>query len=127
MTCSPRTSGCCSRRLSVFAGGWTLEAAEAVGAGDGIQEADVLELLSMLVDKSLVVAEKNGEGAGRYRMLEPIRQYARERLEESGEAESLKAPARRVLPGPGRGGRAGADGSRPASSGRSASKPSTTT
>jgi non-specific serine/threonine protein kinase len=62
-------------RLSVFAGGWTLEAAEVVGAGDGIEEEDVLDLLSGLVDKSLVVAEPGGEGAPRYRMLEPIRQY----------------------------------------------------
>jgi predicted ATPase len=55
------------RRLSVFAGGSTLEAAEAVGAGDGIEHHDVLDLLSRLVDKSLVVAE-----ASRYRMLEPL-------------------------------------------------------
>ena len=75
-------------RLSVFAGGWTLEAAEAVAAGDGI-EVDVLDLLSQLVDKSMVVAEPGGEGAARYRMLEPIRQYGKERLEESGEAERV--------------------------------------
>jgi non-specific serine/threonine protein kinase len=75
-------------RLSVFAGGWTLEAAEAVGAGEGIEEADVLNLLLRLVDKSLVVAEASGDGGARYRMLEPVRQYARERLEESGEADA---------------------------------------
>jgi non-specific serine/threonine protein kinase len=45
------------RRLSVFAGGWTLEAAEEVCSGEGIEEGDVLEVLSELVDKSLVVAE----------------------------------------------------------------------
>jgi predicted ATPase len=73
-------------RLSVFAGGWMLEAAEEVCSGRGIERDDVLDVLSKLVDRSLVVAE-----AGRYRMLEPIRQYARERLEESGETESLQA------------------------------------
>jgi predicted ATPase/DNA-binding SARP family transcriptional activator/DNA-binding CsgD family transcriptional regulator len=77
------------RRLSVFAGGWTLEAAEAVGAGDGIEEGDVVELFLMLVDKSLVVSEAE-EGGFRYGMLEPVRQYARERLEESGEAQATK-------------------------------------
>jgi predicted ATPase/DNA-binding CsgD family transcriptional regulator len=74
-------------RFSAFAGGWTLEAAEAVGTGEGTEEGDVLDLLSRLVDKSLVVSEASGkEGALRYRMLEPIRQYGLERLEESGEA-----------------------------------------
>jgi predicted ATPase/DNA-binding SARP family transcriptional activator/DNA-binding CsgD family transcriptional regulator/Flp pilus assembly protein TadD len=77
------------RRLSVFAGGWrTLEAAEAVGS-DGIEKREVLDLLSRLVDKSLVVVEGAQDGSVRYRMLEPIRQYARERLEESGEAETI--------------------------------------
>src|SRR5215217_7351837 len=81
-------------RLSVFAGGWTIEAAEAVGVGEGIDEGDVLDLLSRLVDKSLVVAEagaKQEEGALRYRMLEPVRQYASERLEESGEADAVRS------------------------------------
>ena len=68
------------RRLSVFAGGWTLEAAEIVGPGGEIEGGDVLDLLSQLVDKSLAVAEAVGEGGVRYRMLEPVRQYARERL-----------------------------------------------
>jgi predicted ATPase/DNA-binding SARP family transcriptional activator/DNA-binding CsgD family transcriptional regulator len=76
-------------RLSVFAGGWTLEAAEAVGAGDGIEEGDVVELFLMLVDKSLVVSEA-GEGGFRYGMLEPVRQYAQEKLEESGETQATK-------------------------------------
>jgi predicted ATPase/DNA-binding SARP family transcriptional activator/DNA-binding CsgD family transcriptional regulator len=69
-------------RLSVFAGGWTLEAAEAVGAGGGIEEDEVLDILSHLVDKSLVVAEPGKEGV-RYRMLEPVRQYGSKKLEES--------------------------------------------
>jgi non-specific serine/threonine protein kinase len=76
-------------RLSAFAGGWTLEAAEALGAGGGIEEGDVVELFLMLVDKSLVVSEAE-EGGFRYGMLEPVRQYARERLEESGEARAMK-------------------------------------
>lgn len=74
-------------RLSVFAGGWTIEAAQAVCSGDGIDQEGVLELLSKLVDKSLVVA--GAEGEVRYRMLEPVRQYGRERLEESGTAERV--------------------------------------
>jgi predicted ATPase len=78
------------RRLSVFAGGWTLAAAEEVCAGGGIEEYEVLELLSSLVDKSLVLAS-HGEGGGdaRYRVLQTIRQYAAERLGESGEAEAV--------------------------------------
>jgi predicted ATPase/DNA-binding CsgD family transcriptional regulator len=76
-------------RLSVFAGGWTLEAAEAVAAGDGIEEGDVVELFLGLVDKSLVVSEAE-VGGFRYGMLEPVRQYAREHLEGSGEARAMK-------------------------------------
>jgi predicted ATPase/DNA-binding SARP family transcriptional activator/DNA-binding CsgD family transcriptional regulator len=79
-------------RLSVFAGGWTLEAAEVVGPepGSSVEEQDVLDLLGRLVDKSLVVAEADGVGEARYRMLEPVRQYAREKLEEGGEAEQVR-------------------------------------
>src|SRR5829696_1865327 len=77
-------------RLSVFAGGWTLEAAEVVGAEGHTEHGDVLELLSRLVEKSLVVGEATGGGGARYRMLEPIRQYAQEKLEEGGEAEEVR-------------------------------------
>ncbi len=77
-------------RLSVFAGGWTLEAAEEVGADGSIEGSDVVDLLGRLVEKSLVVAEAEAQGAVRYRMLEPIRQYARERLEESEESEAIQ-------------------------------------
>ncbi len=78
-------------RLSVFAGGWTLEAAEVVGAGGGVEVDDILELLSGLMEKSLVVAEAIGEGdTVRYRMLEPIRQYAQEKLEERGESKDVR-------------------------------------
>src|ERR687889_1881196 len=55
-------------RLSVFAGGRDLEAAEAVGEGGGIEEGEVLDLLSRLVDKSLVIAEASADDALRYRM-----------------------------------------------------------
>jgi predicted ATPase/DNA-binding SARP family transcriptional activator/DNA-binding CsgD family transcriptional regulator len=78
------------RRLSVFAGGWTLEAAEAVCSGGGIEQDGVLDLLGELVYKSLVVAGAPTGGAVRYRMLEPIRQYAREKLDESGEASEVQ-------------------------------------
>jgi predicted ATPase/class 3 adenylate cyclase len=74
-------------RLSVFAGGWTLEAAEAVGAGDDIDAADVLDLLARLVEKSLVIADIDG---GRYRMLETVRQYALEHLREAGDEETTR-------------------------------------
>jgi predicted ATPase len=77
-------------RLSVFAGGWTLEAAEVVGAEGDTEQDEVLDLLSRLVEKSLVVAEATGGGRVRYRMLEPIRQFAREKLEEGGEAEEVR-------------------------------------
>jgi non-specific serine/threonine protein kinase len=84
------------RRLAVFAGGWTLEAAEAVCAGEGIAPEDVLDLLGGLVDQSLVVAEElpaaaAAEGEVRYRLLETIRQYAAEKLAAGGEGADLAA------------------------------------
>jgi non-specific serine/threonine protein kinase len=78
------------RRLSVFAGGVSLEGAECVCAGDGIAEEDVLDLLSKLADQSLVVPEEGAGGGARYRLLESIRQYGRERLEERGEFEPTR-------------------------------------
>jgi predicted ATPase len=78
---------CC---LSVFAGGWTLEAAEAVCAGQAIQPEDVVELLTRLVRKSLVAAEEGRDGTARYRLLETLRQYAHERLTEAGEAHTAR-------------------------------------
>ena len=73
------------RRLSVFAGGWTLEAAETAAAWGVIAVENVIDLLSRLVEQSLVVAEVSPEGGSRYRMLEPIRQFAAHRVEEAGE------------------------------------------
>jgi predicted ATPase/class 3 adenylate cyclase len=74
------------RRLSIFAGGWTLDAATAVTGSEETGD-DTLDGLSRLVDRSLVVVDH--EGSTRYRMLETIRQYARERLVASGEVAEL--------------------------------------
>jgi predicted ATPase/DNA-binding CsgD family transcriptional regulator/8-oxo-dGTP pyrophosphatase MutT (NUDIX family) len=73
-------------RLSVFAGGWTLEAAEVVCADSGIERAPVLDLVGGLVTKSLVLAQPETSGPYRYRLLEVLRQYGSERLAEHGEA-----------------------------------------
>jgi predicted ATPase/transcriptional regulator with XRE-family HTH domain len=81
------------RRLAVFAGGWTLEAAEAI-AGSGNRDPAVLDLLTGLVDKSLVVAEPSA-GVVRYRLLESIRAYAAGRLDDSGEAGEMRERHRR--------------------------------
>ena len=86
------------QHLSVFAGGATLEAAEWVCAGEKVESAEVLDTLSHLVDKSLVTADKSehGEmrhlpgGSLRYRLLETIRQYALEKLRESGEVDESR-------------------------------------
>jgi tetratricopeptide (TPR) repeat protein len=96
------------RRLSVFAGGWTLEAAETVCSGiqgdplpvpehpkaqtpehPAIEPAEVIDLLASLVEKSLVVYEEQ-KGEGRYGLLETVRQYARDRLAEAGEAMAVR-------------------------------------
>jgi predicted ATPase/class 3 adenylate cyclase len=76
------------RRLSVFAGGWTLESAEAVCADEGLDSAEVLDLLAQLVQKSLVVMEPGG---ARYRMLETVRAYALERLQQANEEARVRA------------------------------------
>jgi predicted ATPase/DNA-binding SARP family transcriptional activator len=79
------------RRLAVFVGSWTLEAAEAISADPhlepgAIAKAAVLELLAQLVDKSLVVVEIPTDSVARYRLLELMRQYAHEQLQASNEA-----------------------------------------
>jgi predicted ATPase/class 3 adenylate cyclase len=77
------------QRLSVFAGGWRFAEAEAVCSGEGVEEWEALDLLSGLVDKSLVLYEER-EGQERYSLLETVRQYAGERLGQSGEAETVQ-------------------------------------
>ena len=87
------------RLLSVFTGGWSLEAAEAVCVGESSETLDVLDLLSHLVDKSLVVVEQPelratqeqaGSGEVRYRLLETVRQYAGSKLMQAGESERAR-------------------------------------
>src|SRR6185503_13675053 len=80
-------------RLSVFSGGWTLEAAESVCTGDGVQVEEVLNLLSHLVDKSLVLVVEPDEdepGDSRFRLLESMREYGREKLLETGTGQLLR-------------------------------------
>jgi len=76
-------------RLSVFTGGCTIEAAEAVCADERVEAFEVLDLLSALVDKSLVAMHEQA-GTARYRLLETVRQYAAERLRESGEEDEWR-------------------------------------
>lgn len=76
------------RRLSIFQGGWSLEAAVAVCADDLLDEAAVLDKLSTLVDKSLVVVDLE-VASQRYRLLETLRQYGIERLKQRGELDSV--------------------------------------
>ena len=76
------------RRLAVFAGGFGLDAAEGIGADDDLPAGEIVDALVRLVGKSLVVAEEVA-GPPRYRLLEMVRQYARERLGDAGEAETM--------------------------------------
>jgi len=78
------------RRLAVFSGGWTLEAAEQVCGDESIKTDDILDLLDHLVDKSLVVVESGQNQETRYHYMETIRQYARERLSESSESATYR-------------------------------------
>jgi non-specific serine/threonine protein kinase len=77
------------RRLSIFSAGWNLVAAEAICSDSELPSSTILGLLSQLVQKSLVVVEVGGDEA-RYRLLEPVRQYAIERLRASGEFEAVR-------------------------------------
>ena len=78
------------RRLAVFMGGFDLPAAQAVAVATAVERFQVLDQLSLLVDKSLVVAE-NASGPTRYRLLETVRQFALEKLSESGEADTVRS------------------------------------
>jgi len=77
------------RRVAVFVGGFTLDAAQAVCADADIQQVQVLDVLSHLVDKSLVIVDEQGLET-RYRQLETIREYAREQLDGAGETARLR-------------------------------------
>jgi predicted ATPase len=77
------------RRLSVFVGGWTLEAAETVCASESVKSDEVLNLLEQLINKSLVIVEE-GQHESRCQMLETIRQYANEKLIEARESDTLR-------------------------------------
>ena len=82
----------CFRRLSVFAGSFPLEAAEAICAeepGAAYEAYDVLDILSSLIEKSLVLMEQRG-GEARYRLLEPVRQYGQDKLQECAEAATVR-------------------------------------
>jgi predicted ATPase/class 3 adenylate cyclase/DNA-binding CsgD family transcriptional regulator len=76
-------------RLAVFLGGFDLDAAGAVAGGAPVQRHQVLDLLTLLIDKSLVVVENTGDRT-RYRLMETVRQYAQEKLGESGEADHVR-------------------------------------
>jgi predicted ATPase/class 3 adenylate cyclase/DNA-binding CsgD family transcriptional regulator len=78
------------RRLAAFLGGFDLEAAQVVAGAGEVERYQVLDQLTLLVDKSLVVAE-SASGRTRYRLLETVRQYALEKLGESGEADAVRA------------------------------------
>ena len=79
------------RRVAVFAGGFTLAAAEDVCAGEGIERDETLGLLASLVDQSLVIADERERSGVRYRLLETVRQYGLERLADAGEDETVRA------------------------------------
>ncbi len=82
-------------RLSVFAGGFSLEGAEAVGAGSGIDADDVADILARLVDKSLIAHQRpetagRGRGSSRYRLLQAVAEFAAERLKTSGATDTVR-------------------------------------
>jgi non-specific serine/threonine protein kinase len=78
------------RRMAVFSGGFTLDGVEEVCSGTELMRADILDLLGRLVDKSLVIVEQSPTAATCYRMLETIREYARQKLEAAGEMTNLQ-------------------------------------
>jgi predicted ATPase/DNA-binding CsgD family transcriptional regulator len=95
-SCIEWSHGLCSEReqllwarLSVFAGGFELDTAEEVCAGDGLSVADVAEGITHLVDKSILVGERSADVV-RYRMLDTIREFGRERLDETGDLARLR-------------------------------------
>jgi len=77
-------------RMAVFSAGCTLDTIEVICSGDGIHPGQILDLLSSLVTKSLVLAETTGRAHARYRLLETIREYALEKLDETGETKQIR-------------------------------------
>ncbi len=84
------------RRLAVFVGGWTLEAAEAIAGASGLEQS-VLDLLSSLIDHNLVQRTEDVGDEPRFAMLETVREFATELFESSGESDELRARSRRLL------------------------------
>lgn len=78
------------RRLGVFVVGRTLDALEHVCSGDGIEQFDILDLTQQLVDKSLVMVERDAEGDPRFTVTESVWHYSREKLEASGEGDTIR-------------------------------------
>ena len=74
----------------MFAGGWTIEAAENVCSGESVERSEVLDLLTSLADKSLFVAETRG-GLTRYGMLETVRHYAHDQLRDGDDPAAVRA------------------------------------
>ena len=93
--------GSCSAGWRCFVGGFDLDAAQAVAGAVEVERYQVLDQLTLLVDKSLVVADDSA-GRTRYRLLETVRQYAQEKLAESGEADAVRVESPRLLHGDGR-------------------------
>lgn len=85
----PESARIVLRRLAVFRDGFTLEAVTAVVAGEGVAEREVLDLIALLVDRSLVMLREHRGGA-RYHLLETMRQYAEQRLREAGEEARVR-------------------------------------
>ncbi|HEX9097796.1 MAG TPA: LuxR C-terminal-related transcriptional regulator, partial [Candidatus Dormibacteraeota bacterium] len=85
----PPAAQCLWRRLAVFAGGFGLDAAEAVCSDDVLDQTNVVDLLALLVDSSLVQVEETA-GARRYQLLETIREYGLRKLDEAGETEAFR-------------------------------------
>ena len=79
------------RRLAVFFGGFDVDAAQSVAGNGDVERYQVLDQLTLLVDKSLVVADDNPHSTTRYRLLETVRQYAQEKLGESREGDAVRA------------------------------------
>ena len=78
-------------RLAIFRGGFDLDAIESICGNSPLEPDEILDHLTRLVDKSLVLSDRSASDLVRYRILEPLRQYAMEKLTESGEAKSIEA------------------------------------